>query len=109
MKNIKIVSWNVNGIRAIIKKNFINDINKLNADIMCLQETKASVEETKTALTILDEYQIYANSSKARKGYSGTAILTKIKPMLSTFQNTKMLDVIPRSIKSRYDGIVCYS
>jgi len=81
MKNIKIISWNVNGIRAIIKKNFINDIRKLNADIICLQETKANIEETKIALSIFDDFDIYANSSKARKGYSGTAILTKIKPL----------------------------
>ena len=81
MKNIKIISWNVNGIRAIIKKNFINDINKLNADIICLQETKANIEETKIALSVFNDYGIYANSSKARKGYSGTAILTKIKPL----------------------------
>ena len=47
---MKIISWNVNGIRAIVKKNFINDINKINADIICLQETKANVEETKNAL-----------------------------------------------------------
>ena len=53
MKNMKIISWNVNGIRAIIKKNFINDINKINADIICLQETKANVEETKNALSYL--------------------------------------------------------
>ena len=59
---MKIISWNVNGIRAIIKKNFINDINKINADIICLQETKANVEETKIALSVFDEYNIYANS-----------------------------------------------
>ena len=53
---MKIISWNVNGIRAIIKKNFINDINKINADIICLQETKANVEETKIALSVFNEY-----------------------------------------------------
>ena len=55
--------------------------HKINADIICLQETKANVEETKIALSVFNEYNIYANSSKARKGYSGTAILTKIKPL----------------------------
>ena len=80
MKN-KIVSWNDNGARAIVKKNFVNDINKINADIICLQETKANTEEVKNALSIVNNFYIYANSSKARKGYSGTAILTKIKPI----------------------------
>ena len=65
MNNCKIISWNVNGIRAIIKKNFINDINKLDADIICLQETKANVDQTKTALTVFDQYHVFANSSKA--------------------------------------------
>jgi len=81
MKNIKIISWNVNGIRAIIKKNFIDDITKIDPDIICIQETKANSEETKTALSMFNQYSIYSNSSKVRKGYSGTAILTKTKPI----------------------------
>ena len=105
MKNVKIVSWNVNGIRAIIKKNFINDVNKLNLDIICLQETKANVEETKTALSIFNEYQIYANSSKAKKGYSGTAILTKIKPIKIIYDiNVEIHDQEGRVILLEFDN-----
>ena len=63
MKNIKIISWNVNGIRAIIKKNFIDDITKIDPDIICIQETKANSEETKTALSMFNQYSIYSNSS----------------------------------------------
>lgn len=76
-----LVSWNVNGIRAIIKKDFIKDIAQLAPDILCLQETKGQPEDVKTALLLLPEYEAYINSSKARKGYSGTAILTKKKPL----------------------------
>ena len=105
MKNVKIVSWNVNGIRAIIKKNFINDVNKLNLDIICLQETKANIEETKTALSIFNEYQIYANSSKAKKGYSGTAILTKIKPIKIIYDiNVEIHDQEGRVILLEFDN-----
>ena len=105
MNNCKIISWNVNGIRAIIKKNFINDINKLNADIICLQETKANVEQTKTALTVFDQYQVFANSSKARKGYSGTAVLTRIKPLKVTYDiNIKIHDQEGRVILLEYDN-----
>jgi exodeoxyribonuclease III len=75
------VSWNVNGIRAILKKEFIENIRALAPDILCLQETKAAKEETLSALELLSEYKTYANSSKARKGYSGTALLTKQEPM----------------------------
>ena len=80
-----LVSWNVNGVRAIIKKDFLKDIKAVNPDILCLQETKSTTEEAKLALTLLPEYKIYANASKARKGYSGTAILTKTEPISVTY------------------------
>ena len=105
MNNCKIISWNVNGIRAIIKKNFINDINKLDADIICLQETKANVDQTKTALTVFDQYQVFANSSKARKGYSGTAVLTRIKPLKVTYDiNVKIHDQEGRVILLEFEN-----
>ena len=77
---MKIISWNVNGVRAIAKKGFINQINEWNADIICLQETKAQVDEVKHALIGLEGYEVYA-SSAVRKGYSGTCMLTKTKPV----------------------------
>jgi len=80
-----LVSWNVNGIRAMIKKDFIKDIKAIDPDILCLQETKANPEEVKTASLLLPEYHTYTNSSKARKGYSGTAILSKEKPIEVTY------------------------
>lgn len=76
-----LVSWNVNGIRAILKKEFVNSVHAMSPDILCLQETKAAKEETLSALEALPQYKTYANSSKARKGYSGTAILTKQEPL----------------------------
>lgn len=76
---MKIVSWNVNGIRAIIKKNFISAIEKLDPDILCLQETKAQEDEVKEALTNLKGYHLVANSAD-KKGYSGVALLSKVKP-----------------------------
>ena len=81
MGNKKIVSWNVNGIRAITKKDFFTDFEQINADILCIQETKATVEDTEKALSDITGYHLFANESKTRKGYSGTAILTKEKPL----------------------------
>jgi exodeoxyribonuclease-3 len=75
------VSWNVNGIRAILKKEFVKNVRALAPDVLCLQETKAAKEETLAALELLPEYKVFANSSKARKGYSGTAILTTQEPL----------------------------
>jgi exodeoxyribonuclease-3 len=80
-----LVNWNVNGIRSIIKKDFIKDVRTMNPDVLCLQETKAGQEDVKSALVLFPEYEIFVNSSKARKGYSGTAILTKSKPINVTY------------------------
>lgn len=85
MSDLHLVSWNVNGIRAIIKKDFLKDVQAMNPDIICFQETKASAEEAKIALEMLPDYHIYVNSSKARKGYSGTALLSKTKPLAVTY------------------------
>ena len=74
MNSTKIISWNVNGIRAIIKKDFLKDIKEIDPDIICLQETKAGEEDAIKALEIMDNYHLQVNSSKARKGYSGTAL-----------------------------------
>lgn len=76
----KIVSWNVNGIRAIMKKDFEENLQKLDADIVCLQETKAQDDQVSAALFGIDSYQIYSSSAE-RKGYSGVAIMTKEEPI----------------------------
>lgn len=81
---MKIISFNVNGIRAISQKTFFEDMLSVDADIICLQETKASVEQVLETLKPLKEYTIFANES-VRKGYSGTAILTKKAPISVTF------------------------
>lgn len=80
-----LVSWNVNGIRAIVKKGFIESVRAMQPDVLCLQETKAAKEEALSALELLPEYKSYANSSKARKGYSGTAIISKEDPLHVTY------------------------
>lgn len=81
MSKLKLVCWNVNGIRSIIKKDFLKDIQTMNPDVICLQETKASADETRKAVELLPDYKAYINDSKARQGYSGTAILTKHEPI----------------------------
>ncbi len=82
---MKIISWNVNGIRAILKKGFIGNIQQIDPDIICLQETKATREQVKDTVALMQGYHIVANASKGRKGYSGTAILSKEKPLSVTY------------------------
>ncbi|MDH4089991.1 MAG: exodeoxyribonuclease III [Cyclobacteriaceae bacterium] len=83
--SLHLVNWNVNGIRAIIKKDFIPNIKAMNPDIFCLQETKGGSEEVQSALAVFPDYNVYVNASKSRKGYSGTAILSKEEPMQVTY------------------------
>jgi exodeoxyribonuclease-3 len=80
---MKIVSWNINGIRAVVKNNFFNTIEELNPDILCLQETKAQNSEVKKALSSMQQYSHFYNSAN-KKGYSGTAFLSKIIPINMT-------------------------
>ena len=81
---MKILSFNVNGIRAVVGKNFIADMQAQAPDVICLQETKATPEQVAAAVAPLSDYQVYANSAD-RKGYSGTAILTKVAPLSVTY------------------------
>lgn len=74
---MKLVSWNVNGLRACLGKGFLESIRKLDADIVCLQETKM---EQGQAVIDLPEYEEYWNSA-VKKGYSGTAVFTRHKPL----------------------------
>lgn len=77
---MKIISWNVNGIRAVAKKDFYDDVTKMAPDILCLQETKAQDEQVAEVLFAINSYEMYSNSA-VKKGYSGTAILTKQRPL----------------------------
>lgn len=74
---MKLISWNVNGIRACLNKGFLDFFNEEKADIFCIQETK--MQEGQAELKLEGYYQ-YWNSAE-KKGYSGTAIFTKIKPL----------------------------
>jgi exodeoxyribonuclease-3 len=77
---MKLVSWNVNGIRAVTKKNFFEDLKQMNPDILCIQETKAQDDQVAEALQTVEDYLVFSNSA-VKKGYSGTAILSKTKPL----------------------------
>jgi exodeoxyribonuclease-3 len=93
---MKIISWNVNGIRAVVNKGlFVPFVKEYSPGILCLQETKA---ERGQAEIDLPEYEEYWNSSSTKKGYSGTAIFTKEKP------KSVVLD-IPDDIAEKFGGL----
>lgn len=78
---MKLISWNVNGIRACVGKNFMEFFNEADADIFCLQETK--LQENQIDLKLEGYYQYWNYAQK--KGYSGTAIFTKKEPISVTY------------------------
>lgn len=77
---MKIISWNVNGIRAIAKKSFFTDIELMDPDIICIQETKAQDDQVAETLEPFNNYHICSNSA-VRPGYSGTAVISKVSPL----------------------------
>lgn len=74
---MKLVSWNVNGLRAIYKKGFEDNFQEIDADIFCIQETKMQENQLQVNLKDYEQFYNYAE----RKGYSGTAIFSKVKPI----------------------------
>lgn len=77
---MKFISWNVNGLRACVGKNFKEDFAALDADFFCLQETKMQEGQLDLSFPGYESYWNYAD----KKGYSGTAIFTKHKPLTVT-------------------------
>ena len=77
---MKFVSWNVNGIRAVLKKGFIGSLKKIDPDVLCLQETRALPDQVDISL---EGYHFFWNPAR-KKGYSGTAVFSRIKPVSVT-------------------------
>ena len=89
MNNTKILSWNINGIRAGVKKGFIESMQSINPHIICIQETKASCEQVEP---MLGDYKYQYWNSAEKKGYSGTAIFSKIEPIDITYGIDEYID-----------------
>lgn len=78
---MKLVSWNVNGLRACLNKGFIDFFTQIDADIFCVQETKMQEGQVDIELAGYEKYWNYA----VKKGYSGTAVFTRLKPLAVTY------------------------
>ena len=106
---MKFISWNVNGLRACIKKGFLDYFNDINADFFCLQEIKMSEGQLDLELEGYETFYNYAQ----RKGYSGTAIFTKFKPLSVKYgMGMEEHDNEGRLITLEYDDfflVTCYT
>jgi exodeoxyribonuclease-3 len=78
---IRIISWNVNGLRAVFKKGFLDSLHQLKADIVCLQETKIQEPQLTHDMQQIPGYRSYWSFSTLKKGYSGVAVYTAIEPV----------------------------
>lgn len=110
MRNI--ISWNVNGLRAVHRKGNISEVFYMKPDILCLQETRARPEQLPPELNTPDGYHPYFHFPTEKKGYSGVAIYSKEKPVkVSRDMGIKKLDQEGRLIMAEYQGftlINCY-
>jgi len=103
---MKIISYNVNGIRAAIKKGFIEWLISSNADVVCLQEIKAMEEQLDPSLFKNAGYKYNYWYSAQKKGYSGVAILSKTKPNHVEYgTGIETMDFEGRNIRADYDGV----
>ena len=106
---MKLISWNVNGLRAAMTKGFMDAFNELDADMFCLQETKLQPEQIEM---VLPGYEQYWNSA-VKKGYSGTAIFTRVKPLsVVNGIGIEEHDQEGRVITAEYDNfylVTCYT
>lgn len=93
---MKIVSWNVNGLRAIAKKTFFTDLEIIGPDILCMQEIKAQENHVSETLAPLNGYHLYSNPA-IKPGYSGTAVASKIKPL----NVTKGINILEHDTEGR--------
>jgi exodeoxyribonuclease-3 len=106
---MRLITWNVNGIRAAQKKGFLDYLKRENPDVMCLQETKASPEQLDEGLLAVDGYESHFVSAE-KKGYSGVAIYTRPKPqqVVSGCGATRF-DCEGRVISADYGDFVLYN
>ena len=106
---MKIISWNVNGIRACYKKGFAQYLESEAPDVLCLQESKAHVESLDDSILNIPNYHSYWHSAQ-RKGYSGTAIYSKEKPLNVTYGfGPEKFDSEGRVISAEYKDYIVFS
>ena len=109
MKKVRILSWNVNGIRAAYKKGFIDWFTKEKPDILCVQETKAMKEQLADELINVDGYNSFFSSAE-KKGYSGVASFSKAEPVkVSNGIGIKKFDSEGRFLVTEFDEFILFN
>lgn len=106
---MRIISWNVNGIRAVAKKGFDKFVLEYNPDVLCIQETKAQEDQLDESIKNIGDYHSYFHSA-VKKGYSGTAIYSKKKPLAVLYGlGIEEFDNEGRVLTAEYDSVFVIS
>ncbi|KPL15364.1 exodeoxyribonuclease III [candidate division WOR_3 bacterium SM1_77] len=109
MKRIKLLSWNVNGLRAVYRKGFLGWFRAIQPDILCVQETKASEKQLPEELKNIDGYCAYYTAAE-KKGYSGVGLFTRIKPEnIKKGLGIRKYDVEGRVVVADYGAFVLFN
>lgn len=107
---MKLISWNVNGIRSVFKTTFLTYLKECDPDIICLQEIKADFKDLTDEFSKIDGYYAYFNSSGVKKGHSGVAVYTKFKPIsVETKLGIERFDDEGRCLKLTFDDFILFN
>jgi exodeoxyribonuclease-3 len=109
-RKIKLISWNVNGLRAAIKRNFFQSFHQLDAEVVALQETKLQDHQVTDEMRYIDGYDSFWSHAKAKKGYSGVATYSRIKPKKTAFgMGTSQFDDEGRIVATQFDDFILFN
>lgn len=109
-KKYSLISWNVNGIRASVKKGFLESIQKLDADVIGIQETKIQPAQITDEIRTIEGYESWWACSRVKKGYSGVAVYSRIKPLsVKTDFGTGIFDDEGRVIEMDFGDFVFFN
>jgi len=109
MKTIQILSWNVNGLRAICRKGFVDWLQKTQPDILCVQESRVTIDQVPKEVQELDNYHIYLTTAE-KKGYSGVMLFSKVEPEKVEYgMGVEKFDVEGRVIIAEYKDFTIFN
>lgn len=109
-QTLTLLCWNVNGLRAVLKKGFLDFLDREAPDILCIQETKAEPAQLGPEVLSHDHYHSYFHSSSVKKGYSGVATFTRQKPLkIETGFGIERFDAEGRCLMTEFEDFVLFN
>ncbi len=109
-KSLRLVSWNVNGVRAVMKKDFTDSVRRLDADILAIQETKIQDDQIDESIRNIDGYRSWWSCATVKKGYSGVSVYSRLEPKTVNFDiGNPAFDNEGRVIEMEFDDFTFFN